>query len=115
MEYKKIKLKFREVDRDIFEAVKSGRKTVETRAATERYKNIKVGDTLILICGKNKLEKKIKRVKVFKTITALLKKYKAKQINPNVRSGEELEKMYYTFPDYKEKIRKSGLIAMELK
>jgi len=115
MEYKKIKLRFREADRDIFEAIKDSRKTVETRAATERYYKIKVGDILVLSCGKNKFKKKIFKVRIFKTISGLLKRYKVRQINPYLKTLKELEEMYYRFPGYKEKIKKSGLIAMELK
>lgn len=107
-------LRFRTVDKDIFEAIKNGRKNVETRAATARYKNIKKGDALTLVCGKDKFQKIIKTVKTFKTIRALLKKYKPSEINPNLKSAKELEEMYNSFPGYREKIKKSGLIALEL-
>lgn len=112
---KMINLRFRAINRDIFDAIKSGKKKVETRAATERYRNIKIGDTVKLICGKNSFEMKVKKVKIFKTIIAILRDYKIKQINPNVESEKELRKMYYSFTGYRDKIRKYGLIAIELK
>lgn len=107
-------LKFRAVDQEIFEAVLNGKKKVETRAFTAKYKDIKAGDELIFSCGKDKFSKKIKKVKVFKSIADLLKKYKPRQINPNCKTTEELTAMYHGFPGYKEKIKKSGLLAMEL-
>lgn len=109
------KLRFRSVNSDIFNAIKAGRKPVETRAATVRYKNIKAGDTLIFRCGKNTFKKQAKKVRIFKTIDTMLKKYKVKEINPTLTTAHELKTRYYSFPKYREKIRKHGLIAIELK
>lgn len=111
---KKIILRFRESDRAIFEAVCNHKKKVETRAATSKFAEIKAGDSIILICGKDRLEKQVKKAKIFKTISAMLKEYSFKDINPLIDSVEELEKMYNSFPGYREKIKKFGLIALEL-
>lgn len=107
--------RFRAVNKKIFLDIKSGKKTVETRAATEKYRNIKIGDMVILICGKERFEKKVKKAKIFKTIKSLIKAYPIKKIMPNLTTEKELEKAYYSYPDYKEKIKKFGLIALELK
>jgi len=112
---KMITLKFRVANQDIFDAIKTGGKKVETRAATERYRRIVAGDKVILICGKNKFEKRVRKIRTFKTIAALLKKYSIKSINPAVKSAEELRRLYYSFPGYREKIKKFGLIALEFK
>lgn len=114
MENKKIILRFRAVNRDIFLAIKNNKKKIETRAASKKFRAIKIGDKIILICGKEKIERYAKKIKVFKTIKALLRKYKPRQINPKTFSEKEITKMYYNFPGYKEKIKKYGLIAMEL-
>lgn len=114
MAIRKIILRIRTVNRDIFEAIRDGRKRVETRAATERYANIKAGDKLILVCGKNRLEKQVKRAAIFKTVSALLSKYKIVDVNPYAKSAKELREIYYSFPGYKEKIKKFGLVALEL-
>lgn len=108
------KLKIREVDRGIFEFIKNGRKKVETRAATEKYRKIKKGDSLVFICGKDKLEKRVKGAKIFKNITMIIKKYKIKEIAPHIKTKKGLEEMYYSFPDYRQKIKEFGLIAFEL-
>lgn len=110
----KYTLRFKAVNKDIFLDIKSGKKTVETRAATEKYKNIKDGDILVLVCGKERFEKEIKKAKVFKTIRALLRAYNLKRIMPELNSEKELEAAYYSYPNYKEKIKKFGLIALEL-
>ncbi|MDO8669083.1 MAG: hypothetical protein Q7K65_02200 [Candidatus Buchananbacteria bacterium] len=112
---KKYILRFRAVNQDIFNAIKNGKKKVETRAATARYNKIKVGDVIILVCGKNKFKKTVKRARIFKTIRSMLEKYKVKDIMPNLLSAKELERAYYGYPNYRQKIKKFGLIALELK
>lgn len=100
--------------RYIFQAIKSRKKKIETRAGSPRYFNIKAGDRLVFVCGKDKFQKKIKKVRKFKSVEALHKIYKPQEINPKTKTVEESEKMYYSFPGYKEKIKKYGLIALEL-
>lgn len=109
------RLRFRAVDKYIFNAIKTGQKKVETRAATPRYQKVKVGDTLLCVCGQQSIYKKIIKVKIFRSITALLKKYHLADINPRLKSVGELRKMYASFPNYKGKIKKYGLIALELR
>ena len=115
MTNKNYTLIFREADRSIFEAIKDGRKKVETRAATTKYQSIKRGEALIFICGKSSFQKKVSRAEIFKTIDDLLKKYKVSDIHPDLKFKEELEKLYFSFSGYREKIKKYGLIALELK
>lgn len=108
------KLNFSEINRDIFEAVRDGRKKIETRAATPKFVGIKTGDNIELICGKDSFVKQVKKAEIFKTIPQMLNKYKVEEINPQVKLIKELEEMYLSFPDYEEKIKKYGLIAFEL-
>ncbi len=108
-------LRFRAVNKDTFEALKSGSKKVETRAGTVKNTKIKVGDTLKFVCGKNSFEKDVAKVEHFKNIKALLKTYKPKDINPNLRTEGETIDMYYSYPNYREKIKKYGLVAFRLK
>ena len=107
-------MKFRAVNKDIFLDIKSGRKTVETRAASERYNDIKAGDTVVLVCGKERFGKKVKKARIFKTIGALLKAYPLKKIMPELSSEKEWRQELYSYPDYKNKIKKYGIIALEL-
>ena len=115
MENKIYILRFRAAGKDIFEAIKLGRKKVETRAATEKYRKIGKGDKVCLVCGREKFTKRVVAARVFLTIAALLKKYRPSQINPKIKTEAELRKMYYSFPGSREKIKKYGLIAWELK
>lgn len=108
-------LRFRAVNRDIFNAIKTGGKTIETRAATPKYANLKKGDRIVFVCGKSKFTKEIGNAYKFKSINILVKKYRPSAINPNCTTKKELEEMYFSFSNYKEKIKKFGIIALSLK
>ena len=86
MENKIYILRFRAAGKDIFEAIKLGRKKVETRAATEKYRKIGKGDKVCLVCGREKFTKRVVAARVFLTIAALLKKYRPSQINPKIKT-----------------------------
>jgi ASC-1-like (ASCH) protein len=112
---KKHKLIIREKDKAIFEAIKSGRKKVETRAAIDDYKKIKQGDIIVFVCGQRKAERKVKNTSLYKSIGALFRRYKVSDIFPDLTKINEARKIYYSFPGYREKIKKFGLIVFELK
>ena len=107
-------LRFRVVNKDVYLNIKSGNKKIETRAATEKYKNIRKGDLLVLVCGKEKFEKVVKKARTFKTISSMIKVYPPNKIMPSISSVKELKKIYYSYPRYREKIKKFGLVALEL-
>lgn len=107
-------LLIREVDKNIFEAIKNGTKTIETRAATDKYKAIKEGDILDFVCSEEHLQKKVLEVKLFKTIEEMVEELGIKPIAPFADSIEEMKNIYYSFPNYKEKIANFGLIAFKL-
>lgn len=111
---KKWTLRFRAIDKDNFLEIKNGLKVVETRAATPKYRNIKKGDTLIIVCGKARLRKEVKRVHVFKTIGAMGKTIPYRKIMPSVKSLDEMRQAYYCYSGYREKLKKHGVIAFEL-
>jgi ASC-1-like (ASCH) protein len=108
-------LRFRLVNKDIFSAISRGKKKIETRAATERYRDIKTGDLITFVCARNRFTKKVKKIKLFKSISAILRKYKPETINPKTRTAKEAREMWHGFPGYKEKIKKYGLIAIHFK
>lgn len=108
-------LRFRSVDRDNFNEIKNGVKTVGTRAASTRYGDIQKGDELVIVCGKERITKKVKRVRHFKSIGSMFKAISLKKIMPWVKSIAEARKIYYSYPGYKEKIEKFGLVALELR
>jgi ASC-1-like (ASCH) protein len=111
---KKHILRFRAVNKSSWLAIKNGTKPIETRAGTGKYLKIQKGDLLVLVCGKSRFSKKIKKVEYFPSISKLFAKYSYKKIMPFAESKKEAEEIYYSYPNYKEKIKKSGIIAFTL-
>ena len=107
-------LLIKEVDRKVFESIKDGSKTIETRAATEKYRKMKTGDILNFVCGSNSLQKRITSVRLFCTIEEMIGVLDIKSIMPFVDSVEAMRQVYYSFPNYEEKIKNFGIIAFEM-
>ena len=95
--------------------IKSGKKKIETRAAIASYRKIKKGDTIVFVCGGKKIEKKVIQAVSYKSIGSLFKHYKVKDIFPSLTTINEAGKAYYSFPNYREKLKKYGLMAWKLK
>ncbi len=111
---KKYVLKIRAADKEIFEAIRKNKKTVETRVDSPAYQDIAVGDMLIFSCAGKKLSRPVKRIRKFKSIRAIAQIYPITAINPSVSTEAELRAMYYGFSGYKERIKKYGILAFEL-
>ena len=105
----------RQVDKFVFDSIRNGEKTIETRAATDRYRKIKQGDILVFTCGDEKLEKEIEKVDYYKSIDEMVKAIDFKKIMPFVSSLKEMEEIYYSFSNYKDKIDKFGLVVFKLR
>lgn len=103
---------FREVDRDKFEALVNGSKSIETRAATPKYRNVKVGDVLAFRCGKDQVSKTVKSVRLYKGVKDI--DYTYDLILPGAKTTDDLLQMYKSFPGYSHKIEQFGLVAWEL-
>jgi len=107
-------LRFRAVDRARFDEVRSGLKSVETRAATVKYQPIEVGDTLTFVCGEEQFVKEISKKFHWASVDAMVKEIDFKKIMPAVDSVEEMKGVYASYPGYEEKIREFGLFGFEL-
>ena len=107
-------LRVRAADKNNFLEIKNGLKLVETRAASPQYREIKKGDTLVVVCGRQRVEKKVKRVRIFRSIGAMVKAIPYKKIMPSINSLKDLRRAYYSYPDYREKLRRYGIIAFDI-
>lgn len=108
-------LRFRAVDKKNFEEVRSGIKSIETRAGTIKYQPIKVGDTLVFVCGQGQCFKEITRKFHWPSIDAMVKEINFKKIMPSVESVDEMKKIYASYPDYMKKIKEYGLLGFEIR
>ena len=107
-------IRFRAVDKDIFHAIQNGEKTVETRAYTPKYQNVTPGQRLTFVCENESIKKLVESVRVFKDAEDLAASIRPRAIHPRATTADDLQKMYDSFPGYKDKIRDYGLVAWEL-
>ncbi len=116
---KHIQLKFHEYP--IFEQIKNGTKTVETRALNpdepERYfGDLAVGDILecLAVDTGEVLNKKIIRVAIYYDFEDYLQTEDLTKIFGLETSIDAAREKHYSFPGYKERLDKYGIIAFEL-
>jgi len=107
-------LRFRAVDKKNFDELKRGDKSIETRASTIKYQPIEVGDMLTFVCGKERCVKIIIKKYHWPSIDAMAREIDFKEINPSAHSLDEVKKMYASYPNYDEKIKKNGLLGFVL-
>jgi ASC-1-like (ASCH) protein len=107
-------LRFRAIDKPDFEALVSGLKSIETRAATAKYRAIQARDTITLVCGGESCRKTIEKVDIYSSLAEMFLVLDFKKIMPYAKDEKEAEKVYYGYPGYKEKIAKNGIIALHL-
>lgn len=110
----KYSLGIRKTDRGIFESLKKGEKSIETRAGTGKFQRVKKGDLLVFNCDNETLTKEVKKIKHFESIEDIFKQVDTEKIFPGIETLEELKKAYFNFPNYKQKIKNNGLVAFWL-
>ena len=110
-------LRIRAADQAVFAALVDGRKRVETRAgsaAPRGYRHVQPGDTLLFLCGAQRLRRVVTRVTIYPSVEALLAAEDYRAILPDARSPADVAALYTGIPGYPERIARYGLIAMEL-
>lgn len=112
---KKWVLRIRRSDIEIFEAIASGKKKFETRASTERYGKVSVGDCLIFSCYGEKLERVVEEVVHYPNIDIMFAKLPFRAIIPTANNVREAKAVYESFPGYTEKINTFGIVAYKLR
>lgn len=101
-------LRFRAVDRATFDDIREGRKRVETRAATVKYRNIAPGDILVFVCEKEHFERSVATAEHFVSVDDMLKQFSVSDISAQVTDRDALLRMYHGFPGYEEKTKSSA-------
>ncbi len=103
---------------EYFQQIKSGRKTVEGRAPSEKrdYNDFKVGDTITFTNLKTgeQLEVVIEYVSHYPTVQEMLETEGLDNVLPKAGSIEEGVKAYYSIEDYEERIKKGGIYAIKI-
>lgn len=107
-------LPFADENRDTFNLIKSGQKTIETRAGGPKYQHIKAGDRVTFTCGNDSFQKRVTNVSHFKGIDELLSNYAVTDINPTLFTKEQLMAAYSSFPGYKARLEEFGILVFDL-
>lgn len=107
----KHRLVFRASDRAEFQTIADGRKTIETRAATPKYRKVAVGDELVIRCGTEEVTRVVKRVEIYFSIDELLAGVGLNNVMPLVENVEQAKQEWYSYPGYRDKIAQHGLVA----
>ena len=93
------KLPFLLENKRIFEALRDGRKKIETRAGSQQYLEIKADDTIEFSCAAEKFSRIVKKISHYKNLDDLFDTYTPNEINPEINSYDELKKCMRHFPD----------------
>ena len=106
-------LEFFEKDKISLDSIREGSKTIETRAWSEKYSHVQVGDTLEFVCGDERFSKQVTKIYHWPGVEAMASE-KLKEVVPWLETSEQAKELIYSFPRYKEKIEAHGLSGFEL-
>lgn len=115
-----------EKENDIFDAVRSGKKTIETRPLNKQskrnYSRVKPGDVLIMhsLDTNEKIYKTATYVHVYKSVDEMVENEPVDKIWPGIKTPEELLEIYKKAKkkwgkSYAEKLDKYGIVAIGFK
>ncbi len=96
--------------------VKKKKKTIEIRINDEKRQLLKIGDKIKFTDtnGKNHFILKIRDLKKSKNFKNAIKKATLKKCMPNIKSIKKAINIYRSFPSYKKKEKKYGIILIYL-
>ena len=100
-----------------FDAVASGLKTVEGRINSSRFENCKPGDMVSFTCASTNdtIVCTITAVTVYQNFYDMLQAQGVENMLPGIITLQDGVDMYEAFPGYKEQVKISGAIAINIK
>jgi len=99
-----------------FDFIKSGKKTIEGRINSDKFKDLKIGDKLIFTTDHTS-EQLICVVKDFKTYPdfhSMLESEGIQNCLPGITDLQEAVNIYENLPGYKEKVKQFGALAIRI-
>lgn len=97
------------------QAIMKGIKTIEGRPATEKYREIALGDEIVFQDEHGVTRCIVENKHLFKSFHALLTECGYLRCIPHAKNFEEALEIYLSFPGYSEKEAKWGAIAFQIK
>lgn len=111
---KTVLLRFRAVDKKNFDAIRRGAKKIETRAGSPRYRDVGKGDALAIVCGRERILRRVARARRFRSVDALLAAVPYRRIMPWAPTKAAAREVWYGYPGYEERLKEYGVIAWDL-
>jgi len=109
-----------EIVKPKFAGIKSGGKTIETRAPDpsrpdKHYNSVQKGDLLVFVCEGEEITKEVTGVRLYKPWQEMFDHENLSEIQPETKSRQEAIEIYYGYPGYRQRLEKYGIIAIYLK
>lgn len=108
-------LLFPETDFENFNAIKNGAKKIETRAGSEEYDKVKVGDVLKFVCGNLQFSKIVTQVEHFKSVEELMDSIPFQDFEPAAQTRDEAITIWQSYPGYQDRLKNYGIYAWTVK
>ena len=100
-----------------FDAIKAGIKTVEGRLNSPKFKDLKPGMNIVFKStdSDEDLTCKVESLNVYPNFEIMLQKEGLEKMLPGIKTIEEGNTIYESFPGYKDKVKEIGALAIRLK
>lgn len=102
------------IKRDMFNNIKSNRKTVEARIATTKYKVINGGDKIKFVCGRDSLVRIVVAKRFYNKFETMIQSEGIGKCMPDVRHTTEAVQIYRSFKNYSILESSHGVLAFQL-
>lgn len=96
-----------------FSLIRQGKKPVEGRKATERFRRIKPGDTIQFFCGSESFECQVTDVNEYSSIEEYLRNETLEHALPGISSMEEGVRIYLQWSTI-EQIDRHGFLGIKV-
>jgi len=110
------------LQKEYFDAVSSGTKTIEGRVPNcsvpgKNYSEMQIGEKINFVCLSTgrELKKEVSLLQHFESAKQFLETLGLEKTLPGVKSLEEGIKIYHGFPGYEERIKNNGIYAIFFK
>ena len=101
--------------RKYMEQIRRGKKTVEGRIYSGRFRRFKEGDTITFINLSSRVTCLITGLKVYRSFRELLENEGVRNCLADVSNVELGVRIYHRIPDFEQRARRSGVLAIRLK
>ncbi len=107
-------LSYPTADKENFEAIRKGIKSIETRPGISKYKMIKVGDTITFTCNGAHFTKEVVKRYHWPSPEALVREVHFKKVLPSANTTNETEGAFENDPEYTENMATWGMFGFGL-